>query len=222
MSQPASPVQLDSCYLGTDFMFGDPRLASEETKMQLSADLAKPVPAQYRMVGLRFEFGSQVGKRSSDVIVFTGSKETNLGNVMDTAPPGLNPSAYLPRVPNYFDYRCGVDFATSLDWKDSWFDTGSDVVACKAPMPIPKSSTVWLSALELQRTRSDAVFLMVKRQAAVYWSVDGAAPQRAGGDRFGRAVVPLGRLSQSAHTLAFGPAAANLDSQVCFHPFSTA
>jgi hypothetical protein len=77
IDQPGSPVQLKSCYLGTNFMFGDPKLESEQTKMQLSADLARPVPIRYRMLGLRFEFGLDAGKRSSDVVVFTGSEASN-------------------------------------------------------------------------------------------------------------------------------------------------
>ena len=45
--------------------------------MQLSADLAKPVPVRFRMLGVRLEFGSGSGKRSSDVIVLTGSQATS-------------------------------------------------------------------------------------------------------------------------------------------------
>jgi hypothetical protein len=221
ISQPTSPVQLESCYLGTNFMFGDPRLKSEETKMQLSAGLAKPAPSQYRMLGLRFEFGVKAGKHDSDVVVFTGS-DASSRNIMDTAPPGLRPSGYLPRVPNYDDARCGVDFTTSLDWKNSWFDAASDVVACTVPMPVTGSERVWLTALELRQTSSDAVFLMARADDGVYWSVDGSAPQLTKPDGFGRAVVPLGQLGQSAHTLTFGATATKLDQQVCFRPFSAA
>ncbi|HVR46204.1 MAG TPA: hypothetical protein VMT95_06170 [Candidatus Binatia bacterium] len=220
ISQPASPVQLKSCYLGTDFMFNDPKLVSEQTKMQLSADLAKVAPSQYRMLGLRFEFGLDSGKRSSDVIVFTGSEASHDRDVMDTAPPGLNPSGYLPRVADYDDYHCGVDFATSLDWKRAWFDASSDVVACKSAMIVPESASVWLTALELRPTRSDGVFVMLdEKQKRLFWSLDGAEPQYAKADQFGRAVVPMGQLSQAAHTLAFGPVATRLDQQVCFRPF---
>jgi hypothetical protein len=98
ISQPASPVQLKSCYLGTDFTFGDPKLISEQTKMQLSADLTKPVPAKYRMLGLRFEFGLDSGKRSSDVIVFTGSEASSNRDIM-AAPPGLNLPAISLALP---------------------------------------------------------------------------------------------------------------------------
>jgi hypothetical protein len=218
--QPASPVQLRSCYLGTDFMFRDPKLVPEQTKMQLNADLAKVVPSQYGMLGLRFEFGLDSGKRSSDVIVFTGSESSKDRDIMDTAPSGLNPSGYLPRVADYDDFHCGVDFATSLDWKRTWFDASSDVVACKPAMVIPESAPAWLTALELQFTRSDAVFVMLdEKQKGLFWSLDGSAPQYAKADQFGRAVVPMGQLRQAVHTLKFGPVANNLDQQVCFRPF---
>jgi hypothetical protein len=39
--QPASPVKLKSCYLGTNYDFGDPKLKGEETKMRFSANLAE-------------------------------------------------------------------------------------------------------------------------------------------------------------------------------------
>ena len=173
------------------------------------------------MLGLRYEFGLKAGSRSSDVVVFTPSSLRRGGNIMDTAPPGLRPSGYLPRVPNYNDVRCAVDFATSLDWKRTWFDKGSDVVACPAPMPVPESVPVWLTALELRQAGSDAVFLM-PNEKSVSWSVDGSSPKVVDSDAFGRAVVSLGQLSQSVHTLKFGAAAATLDQQVCFRPFSAA
>lgn len=218
LNQPESPVQLKSCYLGTDFMFEDPKLASEQTKMQLSADLLRPVPPQYTLLGLRFEFGLDGGKRSSDVVVFTTSQTSNDRNVM-AAPPGLDPSGYLPRVPDYDDYHCGVDFATSLDWHSSWFDTGSDVVPCKAPANIPESSAVWLMALELLPAGSNAVFSITsEKQRGVFWSLDDAPPQFAKSDDFRRSVVDLGRLSRRNHTLIYGSAAAKLDQQICFRP----
>jgi hypothetical protein len=220
ISQPASPVQLESCYLGTNFVFGDPKLVPEQTKMQLSASLAKVAPSQYRMLGLRFEFGLDSGKRTSDVVVFTGSNTSSDRDIMDTAPPGLNPSGYLPRVPDYDDYHCGIDFATSLDWKRNWFDKHGDVVACTSAMPIPESAAVWLTALELQPTSSDAIFLMLDtKQKGLFWSLDGAPAQHATADQFARAVVPMGQLSQIVHTLRFGPVATRLDQQICFRPF---
>ena len=221
ISQPESPIHLSSCYLGTNFMFGDPKLKSEQTKMQLSADLLEAVPEQYRLLGLRFEFGRKAGKRTSDVVVFTPSTLMRGGNIMDTAPPGLRPSGYLSRVPDYNDVGCAVDFATSLDWKRSWFDGGSDVVACPAPMPVPESVPVWLTALELRQTSSDAVFLMPKGKS-VSWSLDGSTPKVMDSDASGRAVVSLRQPSQSAHTLTFGADAAALDQQICFRPFYSA
>ena len=224
IKQPASPVQLESCYLGTNFMFGDPSLKSEETKMELGAALASPVPSQYRLLGLRFEFGVRAGKHDADVIVFTGSDVASGGNIMDTAPPGLHPSGYLPRVRDYNDARCGVDFTTSLDWQTTWFDATSDVVACAAPMPVPVpgAGPVWLTALELRQAGSDAVFLTAQANAGVFWSVDGSPPQFTKPDGFGRAVVPLGRLRPAPHTLTSGAVATKLDQQVCFRPFSSA
>ncbi|HEV3092804.1 MAG TPA: hypothetical protein VGX91_15290 [Candidatus Cybelea sp.] len=219
LPQPASPVLLKSCYLGTDFMFGDPKLAPEQTKMQLSADLSKPVPDKYRMLGLRFEFGLDANKRSSDVIVFTGSQASGNRDIM-AAPPGLSPSGYLPRVSDYDDYHCGIDFAASLDWKSTWYDESSDVVACTANKPVPDAPAVWLTALELQSGGSEAVFLMNDdKQKEVFWSLDGSSPQPAKADDFGRAIVSLGRLNQVRHELTFGASAANLSQQVCFRPF---
>ncbi len=202
-------------------MFGDPKLVSEQTKMQLSAELATPVPAQYRMLGLRFEFGSDSGKRSADVIVFTGSEASSSRDIM-AAPPGLNPSGYLPRVSDYNDYHCGLDFATSLDWKSTWFDSSGDVVACGTTMKVPESSAVWLTALELLPSSSDAVFMMTdEKQKSVAWSVDGAAPKSMDADPFGRVVAALGPLSPGSHTLRYGAAADNLNQQICFQPFSS-
>lgn len=219
LSQLGSPVQLQSCYLGTNFSFGDPNFAAEETKMQLSASLSKPVASQYRLIGLRFEFGLDGGARSSDVIVFTGSQPSGDRGIM-AVPNGLNPSAYLTRVEDYDDYGCGVDFATPLDWTGAWFDTSSDVVACKSSTPVIESGSVYLSALELRPASADAVFLMNdKGQKGLYWSLDGSAPQYAEADGFGRATVTLGQLAQTAHALAFGPASGKLDQQMCFRPF---
>ena len=222
LNQPSSPVLLKSCYLGTDFSFGDPRLVSEQTKMQLSANLAKVVPQDYRLLGLRFEFGLDGGKRSSDVIVFTGSQASNSRDIM-AAPPGLDPSGYLPRVADYYDYHCGVDFAASLDWKHSWFDSHGDVLPCNTGMNVPESGAVWLTALELSLSSSDAVFIMAdEKQKNVVWSIDGSVPKSMDADRFGRAVVALGPLSPGSHTLMYGATAGSLNQQICFQPFSAA
>jgi hypothetical protein len=205
LEQPHSPVKLQSCYLGTNFTFDDPKLQGEETKMQLSAAAAKPVPTKYQAVGLRFEFGLAAHNRSEDVVVFTSGH--------------LAPSGYLPRVDDYDDYRCAVDFATSLDRKTAWFDAQSDIVPCSSAAPIPRTGSVWLTALELEPHNTDAVFLTTDREKGVYWNLNGTGTQFEPADDFGRAVVSFGHIDSGIFSLSYGAAPDKLDQRVCFHPF---
>ncbi len=218
IAQPASPLQLKDCYLGTDFMFGDPKLVSEETKLQLSADLDRPVPAQYQIAGLRFEFG-RTEKHSADIVVFTGTGE-HAHDVM-AAPVGLDPSGYLPRVPSYEDSRCGVDFVASFDGAVAWFDAASSIVACPGkPQPIVYPGDVWLTALELLPNHTDAVFLLTgKGQSAVSWQLEPGSVRTGSDDGFGRVVAPLATSKSGTYVLRYGPSAQNLSQEVCFHAF---
>jgi hypothetical protein len=218
ISQPSSPVQLKDCYLGTDFMFGDPKLQSEETKLQLSADLQKPAPPEFQQVALRFEFG-EPQSHSADIVMFTGASE-NAHDVM-AAPPGLDPSGYLPRVPGYETSRCGVDFATSFDRSTAWFDTKSDIVACPGkPLPIASPADVWLTALELLPGHADAVFLLTgKAQSAVSWRFQTESVRAGKDDGFGRVVAPLATPRDGTYILRYGASAQKLDQEVCFHAF---
>ncbi len=199
-------------------MFGDPKLVSEETKLQLSADLDKPAPAQYQEVGLRFEFGRTESKHSADIVVFTGAGE-HTHDVM-AAPVGLDPSGYLPRVSGYEDSRCGVDFVTSFDRKAAWFDAASDMVPCPGQPPIATPADVWLTALELLPMRTDAVFLLTgNRQSRVYWQLDSGSIGMGKDDGFGRVVAPLETSGSGTYTLHYGPNEQSLGQEVCFHAF---
>jgi hypothetical protein len=220
LDQPASPVKLKSCYLGTDFSFGDPKLLAEQTKMQLSAALAKPAPRKYRELGLRFEFGVAAGKRSADVIIFTGSEAYDSRDIM-AAPPGLQPSGYLPRVPDYEDYRCAVDFATSLDRRDAWYDANGDVVPCGTPTIILDSSTIWLTALELQPQSTEAIFLMINsKQKGVFWRLGTGTTAFQSADVFGRSVVSIPTADKANQMLSYGSSADSVNQHICFRPFN--
>ena len=198
-------------------MFADPKLASEESKMVLSGNLAKEIPAMYQIVGLRFQFQAQ-GKRYEDAVAFLP--------VMRRATPSpdgflsdLEQSGYLPRPANYVDYQCAVDFASSTNRDNTWFDAQSDVVACNRAQPIADRSNVWLTALELRSGQSDTVFEMeAKSQDGVYWKIDDGKAVYTKADEFGRAVVPLGNLATGTHELDYGPKRDGLDGSVCFHP----
>jgi hypothetical protein len=220
LPQPTSPVKLSSCYLGTDYMFGDPKLKGEESKMRLSANLAEPVPVAFLELGLRFEFGP-VATPTSKIVVFTGSIPDKNRNVMSD-PVQLRPSAYLPRVADYDIVRCGVDFATSLDRKTSWYDGLSSVISCTASdkQTSIEYSPVWLSALELRRDAADAVFLMTaEHQTRVSWSLDGGAPRTATADEFDRAIVPISVPPGTYHSLRYGGDATALAQEICFRSF---
>lgn len=220
LPQPTSPVKLKTCYLGTDFMFGDPKLKGEESKMRLSANLAEPVPAVFLELGLRFEFGP-VAAPTSKIVVFTGSIPDGNRNVMSD-PVDLRPSAYLPRVSDYEVVRCGVDFATSLDRKTSWYDGLSSVISCKTSdkdTPI-QYSPVWLSALELRTGGAEAIFLMTaEHQTRVSWSLDGGTPRTSTADDFDRAIVPLSLPAGAYHSLRYGEDATVMTQVVCFRSF---
>jgi len=216
LKQPSSPVQLQACYLGTNFMFGDPQLKSEESKLQLSADLAKPVPTEYQKIGLRFELGTH-SKHTSDIVVFTDATE-HAHDVM-FSPAGLDPSGYLPRVAGYEDYVCGVDFATSLDRKSTWFDAQSDVVPCAGSQtPISEEPKVFLTALEISPSSTDAVFLLAKGQASAFWRLGAGAVQSGRDDGFGRVVGRVLTPNRTAYVLHYGAEPDNLDQTVCFYP----
>jgi hypothetical protein len=230
-AQPNSPVQLASCYWGSNFTFGDPALKSEETKLQLGGDLARPVPSEFQELGLRFEFGIST-KRTADIIVFTGTKTGSSGDIMGP-PPGLRPSGYLPRVPGYDDFRCGVDFAASLDRRDIWIDAGSDWVPCPDKQPASAGvGRVWLTALEILPNRTDAVFLLSgEGQGAAFWRLghwrfygdpidwDSGSVQAGKDDGFGRVVAPLETPGDDVYALRYGTSSKDLTQEVCFHAF---
>jgi len=219
--QPSSPIKLSSCYLGTNFMFGDPNLKGEETKMQLSAFLANNV-GKFEVIGLRFEFGLTTGKRTSGIVVFTRPLPSNQPRDIMAVVTDLEPSAYLQRVPNYDDYRCAVDFAQSTDGRNVWYDVRSHLVPCTGAKGavLREASPVRLSALEFKPGHTDAVFLTDNKEQAVFVQLDARTSLHTRADQFARAIVPLRLSAAPIHSITYGVREGVLDQEVCFRAFS--
>ena len=204
LNQPESPIHLKSCYMGTNFMFGDAKYASEQDKMQLGVTPDGKIPSDYRGLALRFQFTNDAGQHSSDVVIFTGTMTSPAGDIMGP-PSGMLLSAYLPRVEPYENYRCGVEFAAGASGTKLWMPADGYVLSFAISGDTKTSvGDVGLNALELTSQSSTAVFIRDGSSEWLLWSLDGGPRQTQHFDQFDRAVVELGKLDAGRHCVRYG------------------
>lgn len=218
LDQPGSPIRLKSCYLGTNFMFGDGKLASEQQKMQLGVKPDGQIPAGYQRLAFRFRFTEDDGRHSSDVVTFTGTMVLKDGDIMGP-PSGNLTSYYLPRVEPYGNYRCGVEFAEGKG-DSPWMPDGGYILSFAVSGNTKTAvGDVGINALELSPHSTAAVFVRDGSSEWLLWSLDGAPHQTQHFDTFDRAVVALGKLDPGRHCLRYGITKSALPYELCFHPY---